>query len=160
MYYIQCCQVPQTTQELADPEGHHPQSHQEQAQVLSRVHTSMQGPFTLHYELELQPVIEMFYFNFRCDFESSPQWVNDFGFHWPFLGHFVQLRSSTWTINSSQSWYHYLQTDWFSAETVTFKDTYTVVQPICVSPLLISCTELFFPGSLINRIYLTMKSHC
>ena len=30
-----------------------------------------------------------FYFDFRCGCESSPQWVDDVGFHWPLLRHFV-----------------------------------------------------------------------
>lgn len=32
---------------------------------------------------------QFFNFDFRCDFESSPQWVDDFGFRWPLLRHFV-----------------------------------------------------------------------
>ena len=33
-------------------------------------------------------MIKPFYFDFRCGFESSPQWV-DFGFHGLLLRHFV-----------------------------------------------------------------------
>ena len=32
-----------------------------------------------------QPAISIFHFDFQCDFASSPQWVNDFGFHSPFI---------------------------------------------------------------------------
>ena len=56
-------------------------------------------------------VISIFYFDFRCDFGSSPQWVDGFGFHWLLVRHFVlnslnnvrQLRCSTWIICSSRS---------------------------------------------------------
>ena len=34
---------------------------------------------------------------FKCGYESSPHWVDDFGFHWALLHHFDQSRFLTWT---------------------------------------------------------------
>lgn len=63
------------------------------------LHTSMWGPYIIltyimscfnenSHKLD-QPVISTFYFDFRCDFEFSHQWVDNFGFRWPLSNHFV-----------------------------------------------------------------------
>lgn len=82
-----------------DPPEHHLPTDQKHAQALSGVHTGTQVPYTLlSHTTSCSDKIhaswislwcQFFYFDFRCDFESRPQWVHDFGFHWPLLRHFV-----------------------------------------------------------------------
>lgn len=57
--------------------------YQEHAQMLSRLHAGTWGTHALWR------VFDPRNFDFSCDFESSPQKVHDFSFHWLSLYHFV-----------------------------------------------------------------------
>ena len=58
-------------------------THQEYAQIvvgsayrhMGFIHTT-ESHYDCHYTIQAIVII-------HCDFESSPQWVNNFGFHWP-----------------------------------------------------------------------------
>lgn len=76
-------------------DGHHPPPHQEHAQTLLGVYTGTRGPYTLlsrilscHDKIHKSWISLWLHFFTDWDFESCPQWVDNFGCHWLLLDHF------------------------------------------------------------------------